>query len=452
MPRAWSSARWWSRESAPKHGSTDDLIVFVLHRMDMKEFLPIATQIARLVNEHTGLEVAHVVPVKRIPKTTSGKIQRHLLEEDYVDGEYAAELAELATLRAQQSARGRLAATSSDIERKHQGHLRRRAGAQHRRPRQPVRDRRQLAEAHRDPRADRSALSGTGRPDRAVRLPDDRRPVAASRRQAGNASLISCPERAARRSARRWWPGCRTRPAPSRRRVTQRGPTTAPRRPAARSAPGRRRRNDEDEHDVTSVVEGAAQATREVTSEKPDKSEFIVWFCLTVFSRLPAPWISCRPCVFSPGLPSSAHSPGRPAPWTCRGPWPAATWPSSKNTSAPACSTAPPARSRCRRRARSTSSIAGASWRRSRRRMTSCGWRATGPRAGCGSTCRSPSASTCCCRRFRSSRSVIPRSRSKCASTIATSTCRPKAWTWRCAWATCVPRSSSPSASRPRGR
>ena len=81
--------------SRPKHGSTDDLIVFVLHRMDMKEFLPIATQIARLVNEHTGLEVAHVVPVKRIPKTTSGKIQRHLLEKDYVDGVYAAELAEL---------------------------------------------------------------------------------------------------------------------------------------------------------------------------------------------------------------------------------------------------------------------------------------------------------------------------------------------------------------------
>ena len=65
----------------PKGASTDDLILFVLHRMDMKEFLPQATQVTRLVNEHTGLEVAHVVPVKRIPKTTSGKIQRHLLED-----------------------------------------------------------------------------------------------------------------------------------------------------------------------------------------------------------------------------------------------------------------------------------------------------------------------------------------------------------------------------------
>jgi acyl-CoA synthetase (AMP-forming)/AMP-acid ligase II/aryl carrier-like protein len=102
----------------PKHGSTDDLIIFVLHRMDMKEFLPIATQIARLVNEHTGLEVAHVVPVKRIPKTTSGKIQRHLLEEDYVNGVYDAELKELDGLRAQLEAAGGARTTSNEIERK----------------------------------------------------------------------------------------------------------------------------------------------------------------------------------------------------------------------------------------------------------------------------------------------------------------------------------------------
>jgi acyl-CoA synthetase (AMP-forming)/AMP-acid ligase II/acyl carrier protein len=101
----------------PKGASTDDLIIFVLHRMDMKEFLPIATEVARLVNEHTGLEVAHVVPVKRIPKTTSGKIQRHLLEEDYVNGVYAAELGELDTLRAAAEAAGGPKLTSNQIER-----------------------------------------------------------------------------------------------------------------------------------------------------------------------------------------------------------------------------------------------------------------------------------------------------------------------------------------------
>ena len=102
----------------PKGGSTDELVLFVLHRMDVKEFLPIASQLTRMVNEHTGLEVAHVVPVKRIPKTTSGKIQRHLLEEDFVNGVYAAELAELDALRAQLEAAGGARVTSTEIERR----------------------------------------------------------------------------------------------------------------------------------------------------------------------------------------------------------------------------------------------------------------------------------------------------------------------------------------------
>jgi acyl-CoA synthetase (AMP-forming)/AMP-acid ligase II/acyl carrier protein len=84
----------------PAGAQTDQLIVFVLHRGDLKEFVPIAAEVMRLVNEHTGLEVAHVVPVKRIPKTTSGKVQRHLLEQSYRAGEFNAELVELEALRA----------------------------------------------------------------------------------------------------------------------------------------------------------------------------------------------------------------------------------------------------------------------------------------------------------------------------------------------------------------
>ena len=81
----------------------EDLVMFVLHRSGMPEFLPTATAVARLINEHAGLEVTEVVPVKRIPKTTSGKIQRHLLVQSMVDGEFDAELAELAALRGSQS-------------------------------------------------------------------------------------------------------------------------------------------------------------------------------------------------------------------------------------------------------------------------------------------------------------------------------------------------------------
>ncbi|MHB1871365.1 MAG: non-ribosomal peptide synthetase [Steroidobacteraceae bacterium] len=81
-------------------GQVEQLVLFVLHRGPMAEFVPLAGAAARRINERTGLEVAEVVPVKRIPKTTSGKIQRHLLEQGYSEGEFDAELAELAVLRA----------------------------------------------------------------------------------------------------------------------------------------------------------------------------------------------------------------------------------------------------------------------------------------------------------------------------------------------------------------
>jgi acyl-CoA synthetase (AMP-forming)/AMP-acid ligase II len=98
----------------PRGAQTEQLVVFVLHRSGMEEFLPTATEVARLINEQVGLEVAEVIPVKRIPKTTSGKVQRHLLEESYVDGEFNAELQELAALRA--ALRGPQSSSLSQIE------------------------------------------------------------------------------------------------------------------------------------------------------------------------------------------------------------------------------------------------------------------------------------------------------------------------------------------------
>jgi acyl-CoA synthetase (AMP-forming)/AMP-acid ligase II/acyl carrier protein len=96
----------------PRGVQIEQLVVFVLHRGDMKDFLPTATQVSRLINENTGLEVAEVIPVKRIPKTTSGKIQRHLLEESYVNGEFDAELAELRALREAQRGPGSTSRTA----------------------------------------------------------------------------------------------------------------------------------------------------------------------------------------------------------------------------------------------------------------------------------------------------------------------------------------------------
>jgi acyl-CoA synthetase (AMP-forming)/AMP-acid ligase II/acyl carrier protein len=94
----------------------EQLVVFVLHRTGIPEFLPTAVAVGRLINELTGLEVAHVVPVNKIPKTTSGKVQRHLLEQAYTAGEFDVPLAELARLREGQH--GGAALTGSELERR----------------------------------------------------------------------------------------------------------------------------------------------------------------------------------------------------------------------------------------------------------------------------------------------------------------------------------------------
>jgi acyl-CoA synthetase (AMP-forming)/AMP-acid ligase II/acyl carrier protein len=87
------------------------LVIFVLHRGSMQDFLAVAASVSRLVNEHTGLEVAQVIPTKRIPKTTSGKVQRHLLEQAYIDGEFDAELKELESLRQAQGGSAQVSGT-----------------------------------------------------------------------------------------------------------------------------------------------------------------------------------------------------------------------------------------------------------------------------------------------------------------------------------------------------
>ncbi len=98
----------------PPGAQAEELVVFVLFRGGVEEFVPLAGEASRLINEQAGLEVAEVVPVKRIPKTTSGKIQRHLLEQSFLDGEFDAERQALATLRG--AARSSEAGTRSAIE------------------------------------------------------------------------------------------------------------------------------------------------------------------------------------------------------------------------------------------------------------------------------------------------------------------------------------------------
>jgi acyl carrier protein len=81
--------------ATPTRGQTEELLVFVLYRQDVESFIPLTEQIRSVIGEHAGLEVDHVLPVPRIPKTTSGKVQRVQLLNAYLDGEYDDVIAQL---------------------------------------------------------------------------------------------------------------------------------------------------------------------------------------------------------------------------------------------------------------------------------------------------------------------------------------------------------------------
>jgi len=82
----------------------DDVLVCVLFRGDVSEFVPIVKNIRLIVTKHTGVEVTHVLPVRRIPKTTSGKVQRRFLADAYLHGEYDETIAEISRLLASSDA------------------------------------------------------------------------------------------------------------------------------------------------------------------------------------------------------------------------------------------------------------------------------------------------------------------------------------------------------------
>lgn len=73
----------------------DEVFIFVLHKKDLEEFVDLAISIKKYINKQMGLEVKHVIPVRKIPKTTSGKIQRYKLSYRYENGEYTSTVAML---------------------------------------------------------------------------------------------------------------------------------------------------------------------------------------------------------------------------------------------------------------------------------------------------------------------------------------------------------------------
>ncbi|MGR9105908.1 MAG: non-ribosomal peptide synthetase, partial [Gammaproteobacteria bacterium] len=88
------------------------LVVCVLFRGAFQEFVPIVREVRRLLSESAGVHADYVIPVRAIPKTTSGKIQRYLLAEQFLSGEFDSSIENIAELM-NPGATGPLAAEGS---------------------------------------------------------------------------------------------------------------------------------------------------------------------------------------------------------------------------------------------------------------------------------------------------------------------------------------------------
>jgi acyl-CoA synthetase (AMP-forming)/AMP-acid ligase II len=93
---------------------SDAIVAFVTHKGgDLDAFVSTAHSVRRVIAEHAGASVHAVVPVRQLPKTTSGKLQRFVLADAFASGEFAGVLAELAARESKSSSTG----AGSQVER-----------------------------------------------------------------------------------------------------------------------------------------------------------------------------------------------------------------------------------------------------------------------------------------------------------------------------------------------
>ncbi|MBL6448227.1 amino acid adenylation domain-containing protein [Fulvivirga sp. 29W222] len=66
----------------------EEVVAFVFHRGGLDKFIPLLKELKSFINTNVGFELDRVIPVKDIPRTTSGKLQRFKLLQEYKNGEF----------------------------------------------------------------------------------------------------------------------------------------------------------------------------------------------------------------------------------------------------------------------------------------------------------------------------------------------------------------------------
>lgn len=67
----------------------EEIIVFVLFKKSAEKFTSLALKVKQQIITKLGIEVKYIVPIKKVPKTTSGKVQRYKLGKDFADGKFS---------------------------------------------------------------------------------------------------------------------------------------------------------------------------------------------------------------------------------------------------------------------------------------------------------------------------------------------------------------------------
>ncbi|MCK4261085.1 MAG: AMP-binding protein, partial [Halanaerobiales bacterium] len=96
----------------------EKIIVFVLYKKKISNFIPLVKDLKRHINITTGLEINQVIPVRKISKTTSGKLQRYKLVEKYLNGIYDEKIREINQLLAEEVRNKMIVEPTTEIEKK----------------------------------------------------------------------------------------------------------------------------------------------------------------------------------------------------------------------------------------------------------------------------------------------------------------------------------------------
>lgn len=94
----------------------DRILVFIQYKKSLSTFAGLAAEVSRQINRRMAIDVDGVIPVKIIPKTTSGKVQRYILGESYKQGEYSEIIHALAPLLEQERHSKGIVLPQTDIE------------------------------------------------------------------------------------------------------------------------------------------------------------------------------------------------------------------------------------------------------------------------------------------------------------------------------------------------